>query len=91
MSPRNRRRVSIALATLLALAGLYFAFMMIASADMAFISCDNHYSLFAPTPRCRVPYIAMILSGVFFILAIAAAVYGRRWRDRIGAGPGGSN
>jgi len=32
---------------------------------MAFVACDNEFSLFSPMLRCRTPYVAMILATVF--------------------------
>jgi hypothetical protein len=79
MSAKALHRASIAVALLLALVGGYFAIWMIASADLAFIPCNNRYSLFSASLRCRVPYITMILAAVFFLLALGVALYGRRW------------
>jgi hypothetical protein len=78
MSPRLRRRASIVLAAVFALLGLYCALWVFSSADLAFIPCDNHYSLFSSIRRCRTPYIAMIASVLFFLLAICSIVFGRR-------------
>jgi hypothetical protein len=78
MSPQLRRRASIVLAVAFALLGLYCAFWVFSSADLAFIPCGNHYSLFSPNPRCRTPYIAMFASALFFLLAICSIVFGRR-------------
>ena len=90
MSAKALRRASIAVALLLALVGCYFTLWMIASADLAFIPCDNRYSLFAASPRCRVPYITMILAGASFLLALAVAMYGRRWSSQAREKAGGS-
>jgi hypothetical protein len=78
MSAQVRRRASVVLAVIFASLGFYCAIWVFSSADLAFITCDNHYSLFSPIPRCRTPYIAMIASALFFLLAICAIVYGRR-------------
>jgi hypothetical protein len=78
MSPQLRRRTSVVLAVIFALLGLYCAIWVFSSADLAFISCDNHYSLFSPIPRCRAPYIAIIASALFFLLAVCSIVFGRR-------------
>ena len=78
MSPRGLRAASISLAVVFALAGCYCAFWMFASADMSFVPCDNHYSLFSLQPRCRTPYIAMTLCALFLLLSVASIVLGRR-------------
>jgi hypothetical protein len=77
MSPQLRRRVSIVLAIVFALLGFYCALWVFSSADLAFIPCDNHYSLFSSIPRCRTPYIANCVSAIF-LLAICSIVFGRR-------------
>jgi hypothetical protein len=82
MLPQSRNAVLILLAAAFAIAGAYCAFWIFASADMAFIPCDNAYSLFSPIPRCRTPYIAMILSGIFFLLMSGVLVIRHRMRKR---------
>jgi hypothetical protein len=60
------------------LAGIYCALWIISSASLACTACNCEYSLFASSLRCRQPYIAMILSGLFF--ALAALALFSRWR-----------
>ena len=83
MSPRSTYFVSLAAATLLTICGLYCVFWIFASADMAFIPCDNEFSLFSPIARCRTPYIAMILAAVFLGLALIIGLRARRAHKRI--------
>ena len=76
--------VSLAVAALLTVCGLYCALWIFSSADMAFVTCDNTFSLFSLNPRCRQPYIAMILATVFLALALTIALRARRSYKRIG-------
>jgi hypothetical protein len=76
--------VSLAVAALLTVCGLYCALWIFSSADMAFVACDNKFSLFSPNPRCRQPYVAMILATVFLALALIVALRARRSYKRIG-------
>jgi cytochrome bd-type quinol oxidase subunit 2 len=48
---------------------LYCAMWFFAASDLAFDSCNGHFSLFAPTFRCRQPYVAAILCVVSLLLA----------------------
>jgi hypothetical protein len=68
----------------LTISGLYCALWIFASADMSFVACDNEYSLFSPIPRCRQPYVAMILATVFLGLALIMGLRARRAHKRIG-------
>jgi hypothetical protein len=74
--------VSWAAVSLLTICGLYCVFWTFASADMAFVDCNNEYSLFSPTPRCRQPYVAMILATVSFGLALIVGLLAHRARKR---------
>jgi hypothetical protein len=84
MVPRYTYFVSLAAATLLTVCGLYCVLWIFASADMAFIVCDNEFSLFSPTPRCRQPYVAMILATVLLGLALIVGLRARRVLKRTG-------
>jgi hypothetical protein len=84
MSPRSMYFVSLAAAALLTICGLYCVFWIFASADMAFVVCNNDYSLFSPTPRCRQPYVAMILAAAFLALALIVGLRARRAFKRNG-------
>jgi hypothetical protein len=84
MSPRYTYFVSLAAAALLTVCGLYCVFWIFASADMAFVVCNNEYSLFSPTPRCRQPYVAMILATVLLGLALLVGLRARRAFNRTG-------
>jgi hypothetical protein len=83
MSRRSMYCVSLAVAALFALCGLYCVLWIFSSADMAFVACDNTYSLFSPHPRCRQPYVAMILATVFLALAFIVALRARQSYKRI--------
>jgi hypothetical protein len=74
----------LAAAALLTISGLYCVLWIFASADMSFVACDNEYSLFSPIPRCRQPYVAMILATVFLGLALIMGLRARRANKRIG-------
>jgi hypothetical protein len=76
--------VSLAAAALLTICGLYCVFWIFASADMGFVVCNNEYSLFSPIPRCRQPYVAMILATVLLGLALIVGLRARRAHTRIG-------
>ena len=84
MSRRRMYFVSLAVAALLTVCGLYCALWIFSSADMAFVACGNDFSLFSPRPRCRQPYVAMILATVFLALALIVALKARRTYKRIG-------
>ena len=75
--------VSLAVAALLAVCGLYCVLWTFSSADMAFVACNNTYSLFSPYPRCRQPYVAIILATVLLALALIVALRARRSYKRI--------
>jgi hypothetical protein len=84
MSRRTMYFVSLAVAALLTVCGLYCVLWIFSSADMAFVACDNTFSLFSPSPRCRQPYVAMILATVFLALTLIVALRARRSHKRIG-------
>lgn len=65
-------------AVVFVLASLYCALWVFSSADLAFTACNGEYSLFAPSFRCRQPYIAIILAVVSFGVAVMAFVACRR-------------
>jgi hypothetical protein len=72
-------KTALAIASVvLALAGLYCGLWIFSSASLSCLACNCEYSLFAPTVRCRQPYIAMILSAVCFGLCLAALIVRRR-------------
>lgn len=80
MTPRSKYYVSLVAVALLIIGGLYCLLWMFAAADMSFVACDNEFSLFSPIPRCRRPYIAMILAAV---LLVSALIIGLRAHRRI--------
>lgn len=80
MSPRAGQIVSLIVAAVSTVAGLYCVLWIFSAADMAFVECDGKYSLFSPIPRCRQPNIAMILATV--LLALAAVIIFRILRSR---------
>ena len=84
MSRRTMYFVSLAVAALLTACGLYCVLWIFSSADMAFVACDNRFSLFSPNPRCRQPYVAIILATVFLGMALIVALRARQSRKRIG-------
>jgi hypothetical protein len=84
MSPRATYSVSLAVAGLLTVCGLFCVLWIFSSADLAFVACDNKFSLLSPTPRCRQPYVAMILATVFLGLALFVALRARQAHKRIG-------
>jgi hypothetical protein len=51
MSRRTMYFVSLAVAALLTVCGLYCVLWIFSSADMPFVACDNTFSLFSPSPR----------------------------------------
>ena len=80
MTPRSTYFVLLAAAALLTVGGLYCVLWIFSSADMSFVACDNEYSLFSPIPRCRQPYIAMILAAALLGLALIVGLRARRAR-----------
>jgi hypothetical protein len=78
MSPHHIRLTGSLAAIVLVLAGLYCVLWIFSSADLACTACHCTYSLFASSFRCRQPYVAVILAGVFFCVAIGVALYARR-------------
>jgi hypothetical protein len=76
------RIVSYLAAVLFLLAGIYCALWIVSSASLACTACNCSYSLFASSLRCRQPYIAMLLTLLFFVLTIAATLFGRS-RSRV--------
>ena len=84
MSRRTMYFVSFAFAALLTACGLYCVLWIFSSADLAFVACHNTYSLFSQYPRCRQPYVAMILATVFLALALIVALRARRSYKRSG-------
>jgi hypothetical protein len=84
MSRRTTYFVTLAVAALLTVCGLYCVLWIFSSADMAFVACDNKFSPFSPNPRCRQPYVALILATVFLALALIVALRARRSFKRIG-------
>ena len=73
-----RHLVARIVAVVLLFASFYCFMWIISSASLACTACNCEYSLFAPTFRCRQPYIAMILTGVFLIAAVVILVKTRR-------------
>jgi hypothetical protein len=84
MSRRTMYFVSLTLAALLTVCGLYCALWIFSSADMAFVACNNRFSLFSSNPRCRQPYVAVILATVYLALALIVALRARRSYKGIG-------
>jgi hypothetical protein len=80
MPSMMRYVVARIVAALLFFASFYCVLWIVSSASLACTACNCEYSLFAPTFRCRQPYIAMILAGAFFIAAIMILVRTRRRR-----------
>ena len=80
MQPRTRLAFKVA-ATLSFAAAAYCALWIWASVDLAFVPCNGTFSLSAPTFRCRQPQVAMILSALFLIVAIALLRAARAPRD----------
>ncbi|MEP7314444.1 MAG: hypothetical protein ABI859_17800, partial [Pseudomonadota bacterium] len=60
------------------LLGGYFALWVTSSSQLALVACDHHFSLFADTLQCRLPYVALIAT-VGCILGMATClVFARR-------------
>ena len=78
MGPQHIRLIGSLTAIVFVLAGLYCVLWIFSSASLACTVCNCTYSLFAPSFRCREPYVAMILVGVFFGLAVWVKLYTRR-------------
>lgn len=69
-------------AAVLLAASLYCAMWFFASSDLAFVPCNGRFSLFAPTFRCRQPYVAAILFVVLALSAMGLLWVSRRIRKR---------
>jgi hypothetical protein len=67
-------------AALLFFASFYWAGWIFSSTSLACTACNCEFSVFAPTFRCRQPYIAMILSAALLAAAIAILVKTRKRR-----------
>ena len=80
MSRRAKTCFALAVAVLLIIGGLYCGVWIISSADMAFAECANAFSLFSHNPRCRTPYVAMLLAAV--LLSTATVIIVRVWRSK---------
>jgi hypothetical protein len=78
MSRRTIYFVSLVFAAVLTVCGLYCVLWIFSSADMSFVACNNTYSLFSKYPRCRQPYVAMILAIGLLALALVVALRARR-------------
>ena len=81
MTTRGMNLVLIAVAGILFAAAIYCGLWVWSSSDMAFSACGK-FSLFAESFRCRQPYVAMILTVVFFISAAAILTVARRRANR---------
>ncbi len=68
-------------AAVLLAASIYCAMWFFAAADLAFVPCNGQFSLFAPTFRCRQPYVAAILC-VVLMLSAAGLLWAARRRRR---------
>jgi hypothetical protein len=78
--PSARHLVLRVIAGVLLFASFYCFLWILSSASLACTACDCHYSLFAPTFRCRQPLIAEILTGLFLISAVTIFVMTRKRR-----------
>jgi hypothetical protein len=70
--------VSRAGAVLALLASGYCVLWIVSSASLACASCNCHFSLLAPSFRCRQPYVALLLSVAFLIVAVVLVAKVRR-------------
>jgi hypothetical protein len=78
MSLRFIRVARVLASTAFFLGALYSALWVFSSASLDFQACDGRYSLFAPTFRCRQPYVAGLLSAALFAAFIYANYLGAR-------------
>ena len=56
------------------LSSLYCALWFLSSSSLACVECNCEYSLLAVNPRCRQPYIAMVLTVLAAVAAAAAFI-----------------
>ena len=68
----------VVFAVAFAFVAAYCLLWFFASSDLAFVSCNGHFSLSAPTFRCKQPPIALILTVVFVALSVSALLWSRR-------------
>jgi hypothetical protein len=76
-------RQSVGLAGVLLVASIYCALWFFAASDLAFIPCNGHFSVFAPTFRCRQPYVAAGLFVVLVLFAAGVLLFAYRRRKRL--------
>src|SRR5579862_7779369 len=69
VAQRASRVGLVVFAAVLIAGGLYCALWVVSSASLACTACNCHYSLTASTPRCRQPYIALLLAIALFVVA----------------------
>ena len=74
MSPRATYWLSRIAAAACLLAAMYCFLWIFSSSDLAATYCNFKFSLFAPTFRCRQPQIAMLLCGLFLVIALVLIV-----------------
>ena len=70
-------------AGVLLVASIYCALWFFAASDLAFIPCNGHFSVFAPTFRCRQPYVAAGLFVVLVLFAAGVLLFAYRRRKRL--------
>jgi hypothetical protein len=70
----------LALGVIALLVSMWGFLWMISSASLASGYCKGDFSLFHEAFRCRQPYLAMILFGVFLI--VSAGSFWVAWRRR---------
>jgi len=80
ISPRVLRVMAFVVAVIFMLVAGWSFLWVFSSASLACTECNCSYSLFHPVPRCREPYIAILLSVSCFAFAVGAIIFG--WRQK---------
>ena len=78
VSTRPARIAAQIIAVALLAASAYCALWFFSSSDLAFLSCQGRFALFAATFRCRQPYIAVILGAAFLLCGVGILFTTRR-------------